>query len=235
MAVPSVTTGRGAWSTVAKGNRSRYYEYIAGTPLDGANPTKDVNFQAVNLGVKAIQNRINAFDYSPALVADGYLGSKSRAGIIWVQQRLGLVADGQAGPATCRALWRDLVGWFSAMRSAPASHVWGIMLVESMGDPGAVGYNTPSDRGLVQVNLVAHSNITPEQAFDPAFAIDYAAKRVGDARSKYGGKGADLQTKCSIAQHNAPAWAKQWYDTGQPPNEKIAAYVEKVLTSAKSY
>jgi hypothetical protein len=235
MSVPEVSTGRGAWSTVGKLNGSRYYEYIAGKPLDGSSASRDVNFQAVNLGVKAIQERINSFGYSPGLIADGVLGKGTREGIIWVQKRLGLYADGRAGTVTMQALWRDYLVWFGGVYSVPAAHMYGFMMLESVGDPGAVGYVTPSDRGLNQINLVAHPNITVEQAFDPVFSINYTAQRLSQARSKYSGKTIDLKTKCSIAQHNAPVYADQWYQTGSPPNTKIATYVDKVLEYATKF
>lgn len=204
MAVPSVTQGRGAWTATGKDNKSRFYEYIAGLPLDGSNATRDVNYLAVNLGAKALQARINAYGYSPRLAEDGVLGGKSKAAIAWLQGKLGLVADGQAGPATMRAIWRDLIAWFGGAHGVPAAHLRGMILLESVADPGAVGYSTPTDRGLCQINLSAHPNITAEQAHDPLFAIDYTAKRLRDARAKFAGKGAELQKKCSIAQHNAP-------------------------------
>jgi peptidoglycan hydrolase-like protein with peptidoglycan-binding domain len=235
MPVPSVTQGRGAWTATGKDNKSRYYEYILGKPMDGASPTRDVNYEAVNLGVKAIQARINALGYSPALVVDGYLGKASGAGIVWVQKKLGLYADGQAGPTTCKALWRDLIIWWCGYNQVPSSHVYGFMALESTFDPGAVGFVTPSDRGLCQINLVAHPTVTVEQAFDPHYAINYTADRLEQARKKYSGKGVNLQTVCSIAQHNSPVAADAWYKTGTAPNEQIARYVELVLQKAAEF
>lgn len=232
MAVPSVTQGRGAWSPVGKDNKSRYYEVIVQRPYDGSSAGKDVNYQAVSLGVKAIQARINAYGYSPALIIDGVLGPRSKAGIEWIQKRLNLTVDGQAGPATCKGLWRDLVYWYSGVNQVPASHVWGFTALESSFDPGAVGYTTPSDRGLNQINLNAHPNITVEQAFDPHFALNYTARRLRGARDIYDGKGVDLQIKCSIAQHNSPVAADKWYTYGTPPNAQIETYVRLVLEKA---
>lgn len=235
MTVPSVTTGRGAFTAIGKGNGSRYYEYIVGKPLDGGTKTVDTNFEAVNLGVKAIQTRINAYGYSPLLTEDGVLGAKTKAAIVWVQRRLALTADGVAGPATCRALWRDIVTWAGAVKVVPGAHLWGIMLQESVADPGAVGFSTPSDRGLFQINLAVHVEVTPGMAHDPAYAANYTAQRLAQARAKYADKGTTLQTQCSIAQHNSPTAAASWYKTGTAPNDKIATYVERVLTRAKTF
>jgi hypothetical protein len=235
MSLSDTTPGRGAWTSTAKGNRSRHYEHIPGTPLDGASAQADLNHLAVNLGVKAIQARINSLGYEPKLQADGVLGAKTGAGIKWVQAKLNLRADGRLGPATAQRLWRDYVTWFAAWRGAPPAHLHGLMSAESNGDPGAVGYLTPSDLGLFQINIKAHTYITPEQAFDPVFSTDYTARRLAEARRQFSGKGVALQTNCSIAQHNAPAWARQWYQDGYPPNERIAQYVAKILELAKAY
>lgn len=235
MAVPSVTTGRGAWTAVGKDNKSRYYEYLLRLPLDGDSAGRNVNYEAVNYGVRAIQSRINSYGYSPALIVDGQLGSRTGAGIMWIQKKLGLTADGQAGPATCKALWRDLILWYAGINGVPASHLHGFMALESTFDPGAVGYTTPSDRGLSQINLVAHPNVTVQQAFDPHFSINYTADRLATAREKYKGKTVDLMIKCSIAQHNSPVAANTWYQTGSPPNEKIEAYVKLVLEKAAQF
>lgn len=234
MAVPSVTQGRGAFSRVGKDNGSRYYEYVVDKPLDGASPTKDVNYQAVNLGVKAIQNRINSYGEG-YLPVDGKYGSVTAEGVKWLQAKYGLYVDGVVGPATAKAMWRDLLIWFGGVYHAPASQLYGFMMLESVADPGAVGFTTPSDRGLSQINENAHPDITDEQAFDPVFAIDYTAKRLQDARIKYSGKSSELKNYCAIAQHNSPLWANQWYANGTPPNDQIKKYVDLVLGHALNF
>lgn len=240
MTVPTVTVGRGAFRRVGKDNDKTNYQLVPGAPLDGDKPTKDVNYQAVNLGVKAIQARINSFDigYAPYLVEDGVYGETTKVAVKATQAAFGFTGsdvDGIAGPKTCRALWRDLFIWFGGVHHVPASQLYGFMMLESVGDPGAVGYTTPSDRGLNQINLVAHPYITVEQAFDPNFSINYTAKRLGDARIKYSGKSADLKNKVAIAQHNSPLWADQWYRAEAPPNDQIKKYVDLVLGHALNF
>ncbi len=235
MTVPSVTTGRGAWTAIGKDNKSRYYEYKAGLPLDGGRKDVNVNYQAVNFGVLALQKAINNLGYTPALVADGILGPKSTAAIKWAQTKIGTVADGQAGPNTMKAIIHPYVEYFEAVYAVPGEHVWGMTMLESAFDPGAVGYTTPSDRGLCQINLVAHPSITVEQAFDPGYALNYSSKRLKDARAQFAGKGAVLQENCSIAQHNSPLAAKQWYAAGVAPNPTIEKYVSLVKMHGASY
>jgi peptidoglycan hydrolase-like protein with peptidoglycan-binding domain len=244
MAVPTVEKGRGAWTIIGKDNGSRYYCYVAGKPLDGSQPTKDVNYEAVHYAVRAIQARVNAFGYnsyglgsvgSAPIAVDGLFGKTTADAVKWFQSTHGLVADGIVGPTTALALWRDLLVWFGETYHVPASQLYGFMMMESGRDPGAVGYTTPSDRGLLQINLNAHPNITVAQAFDPNFTIDYTAKRLQGARIQFSGKTSDLKNRCAIAQHNSPLQAKQWYTNEFPPSEQIKTYVDKVLGFALTF
>lgn len=236
MTVPSVTTGRGAWTATGKSNGSRYYTFIVGKPLDGGQPTRDVNYQAVNFAVKAIQSRVNSYGYSPALIVDGVYGKGTAAGVKWMQStKLGTGADGVVGPTTARAMFKDYLLWFGGSHSVPASHLHGFVMLESGYDPGAVGVTTPSDRGLNQINENAHPNITDEMAFDPVYSIDYTAKRLSDARIKFSGKTVELKNYCSVAQHNNPRDALAWYNTGSPPNDRIKKYVDLVLGHALQF
>lgn len=55
---------------------------------------------------------------------------------------------------------------------------------ESSGNPLAHALTQKEDSwGVSQINLLAHTNITKEQAIDPEFAIDFMAKHIasGDA------------------------------------------------------
>lgn len=226
--------GRGAWTTTGKDNGTADFVYIAGKPLDGSNPTKDFNYQAVNLGVMAIQKTINAAGYMPALVCDGELGPASSAAIKWFQAKNGLLVDGDCGPKTCRALWWSLVGYLERTNNIMGHHLWGIACHESLLDPAAVGYSTPGDRGLVQWNTL-DSGFTVQQAHDPQHALTLAAYRIAGVQKLYAGKGPLLQANCSIAQWNSPLWADQWYQTGVAPNTQIATYVKDVLAMANTY
>lgn len=243
MTVPPVAQGRGAWTKTGKDNDSRYYTAVIGRPWDGSFPEKDVNYQAVSLGIKALQRRANEYvawygGRNPVKV-DGNFSPIDREVIKYVQHRMGFIGrsvDGVVGPKTAQAMFRDLVIWYAAVNNVPAAHLWGMTYLESGGfDPGAVGFTTPSDRGLTQINLVAHPNISVEQAFDPHFALNYSAKRLADARRQFAGR-PNLTDVCSIAQHNSPVAAKQWYEIGSVgADEKIAKYVDLVLAYAAAF
>jgi soluble lytic murein transglycosylase-like protein len=237
--VPLVETGRGAWTKIGKDNGSRYYEFKSLSTFDGNQPTRDVNYQAVALAVKAIQNRLKALGYKHpvmgAIPITGLYGPRTKWGIQWFQKSKGLVADGICGPTTAKALWHGLINEKAAVHGVPPSHIYGMTYLESAMDPGAVGYTTPTDRGLTQINLKAHPTITVEQAFDPNFALNYTADRLRKAREQFSGKGPELQKDCSIAQHNSPLNALQWYQAGVAPNERIQKYVDLVLGAAATY
>jgi hypothetical protein len=235
--------GRGAWSTV--GGASPYYELI--TPNVGSQAVKDAtldphsfDYRAVTHGVKAIQTRLNEMGYPHPLVVDGWFGSATKAGVEWAQTKLNLVSGytaGRVGSTLAKAMFRPIVVSNENSHNIPGHHLGGIMMHESGGDPGAVGYYTHWDKGLFQFNCDPSWSppYTIDQAFDYHWSVKTAAKRLSDARSEYSGKGAYLQDHCSIAQHNSPLWADQWYKNGTPPNQTISDYVFAVLDLAKSF
>jgi soluble lytic murein transglycosylase-like protein len=111
--------------------------------------------------------------------------------------------------------------------------------LESGFDPGAVSFkfkveNGP-DFGMCQINLHFNPKVSLDQAFDPAFALKWSARRLSDALRRFSGKGPELQEQCAVAYHNSPVRAQQWYDTGQPPTEQIEEYVRLVLERAETF
>jgi len=51
-------------------------------------------------GVMGVQQAVNQLGYSPALMADGAFGAKTKAGVMWAQSKLGVTADGAWGAKT---------------------------------------------------------------------------------------------------------------------------------------
>lgn len=230
--------GRGAWTAVGKDNGWKTYRYLSGKPLDGHRQPDgkfaSINHEAVNLGVLAIQKRINVLGCSPRLTEDGVLGMATDKGIRWVQTRLGVTSDGDCGPTTSRMLWHPLVAHAEQSYALPRHILWGIARHESLLDPGAVGATTPADRGLVQFNT-SLGTITIAQAHDPVLALDKAAQRLHGALGHYTGKGTTLQVNCTIASWNSPVWADQWFRDGKAPNDQIAKYVADVLAQTDTF
>ncbi len=229
-----MTAGRGAWTTTGHRHGSRFYLYASGEKADGLTPDKDLNFEAVFWGVYALQHQILRYG-ATGFIPSGVFGPKTRDGLRVAQRALRVIDDGVLGPATAKALWRSTVAEMANRHEVPPEDLWGMISLESGFDPGAVGSVTP-DRGLCQINLVAHPAITVAQAFSPRFAINYTAERLRAARDQFDGKGPELQRVCSIAQHNSPLAAKQWYEIGWVgEDEKIARYVALVLEHAAGW
>ena len=230
-----MTNGRGAWSHIGKDNGSALYEYIPGAPLDGSTPSKSNAYQAVNLGVKAIQKQLNKTATSATLTVDGHYGPKTAAAVIAFQNAQLLKADGRAGATTCIALWHQLIhDTVTAYPAVQARYLYGQMLHESSADPGACGYYHEADRGLVQINTEMEP-VSTIQAHDPGFALPYAAQRFSDALTKYAWKGEQLQLQCAILAHNSPAGANSLYRTGEYANSTLNNYVNAVLEAAKGW
>lgn len=196
-------TGRGAWTKVGMpANGSEYYGLV--TPVNvGSQPTLDSAHRAVMYGVKAIQTRINeAFGFTPKLDTDGWLGPKTSTEIIAAQKILGLVADGEAGPKTMKALLWPVV---KQIAGTNAKIVGGLAQHESGWDPGAVGYQDDHDIGLVQINGPANPTLTEAQRFDYRIAFKYAADRIAAA---LGTPGYTLDS--AICSYGYPAVAAYW-------------------------
>ena len=219
-----MTNGRGAWTkTGFPTNGSGYYELL--TPVNvGSTPNVDLSHRAVSAGVKAIQTRINELGYTPKLDTDGWLGPLSKAGILWAQAKVAVVADGQVGPRTMTALLWPVIKQIALPKGALIPQaVGGICAHESGFDPGAVGYQDPDDIGLVQINGPSHPTLTEAQRFDYRFAYGFCADVVANALATY--KNIDA----AIAAYAYPVWGQQWAQLGHAPNPAAQQYVDFVL------
>ncbi len=213
-------TGRGAWTTIGMPpNGTGYYKLLDPVRI-GSEPTKDASFYAVNRGVRVIQMRLNGLGWYPRLTVDGVFGERTDVAIKFVQGVLGLPVDGRVGPRTMLALLWPVVRDYDS----PIYHktVGGLCQNESGWDPGAVGYLTPDDHGLMQINAVANPTITIDAAFHHRVAFQYANKRITEAMATYN------NLDIAIASYNSPAWAAQWARENSPPNAQIQAYVERI-------
>jgi hypothetical protein len=231
--VPDVP-GRGAWTLqggllrLRPGFRSRsgYYRLaVSGeTPVGSAyvrrvKPDRSDSARAVHCGVKALQ----ALCGLPVAAQDGWLGQQSHAAVLAAQKRLGLTQDGIAGPSTLRGLLKPLIE-DAAAKSKPSGvtlatwvkTVGGVPAWESGLDPAAVGVSG-YDHGLAQINLGAHKSVTPEQAHDPWFALNFTVTDLREVYDRWVGKTEADPIDIACASHNSPAAAQQWARDGKPP------------------
>lgn len=200
-------SGRGAWTKRGMpSNGSQYYELV--TPVNvGSQPGLDQDHRAVMFGVRTIQMRVNELGYLPALSLDGWLGPNTSAGIVWAQKRLGVATDGQAGPATLKAM---LWPYIKTLPYDPTvlHTVGGICQHESGYDPGAVGFQDADDLGLVQINGPANPALSEIARFDYHVAFRYAADRI---RSALGTPHFTLDA--AIASYGYPSVAQFWVNS----------------------
>jgi peptidoglycan hydrolase-like protein with peptidoglycan-binding domain len=215
------TTGRGGWTkTGMPSNGTGYYQLLSPVQV-GSQPQLGMDYLAVAFGVKAIQTRMTHLSLGVRIVIDGNFGPGTSQALILAQKKLGVAADGQFGPKTSLAFFWPVIKDIS---SDPLIRhtVGGITAHESAYDPGAVGYTTPDDHGLVQINAPANPTISIAMAFDYRFALLYCSNRIANAYATY--KNIDI----AVASYASPAWAKQWYDTGVPPNQFVVDYANFV-------
>lgn len=229
MTMPTpAATGRGAWSL--RGNAMNRAFYVK----DCSTTTQTQDAYAVRQGVLAIQ-KLLGMDYS---TGPGTFGPKTDAAVRSFQTAAVPPADGVVGRNTMRALLRPPIARIEAEKKIPGHLLWGLVGAESDYDPGAVGYTTPYDLGLVQINLQYNPGVSPEQAFDPTFALNYAADRMLTAYNKF----RLLTTNGTIAwngavlDHHAPAWAVSYVKSGGVwPNDRSSLYVSRVKTFASTF
>lgn len=71
----------------------------------------------------------------------------------------------------------QMVEQASAQHGLPTGLLEGLIQVESGWNPHAVGQDVNSiDRGLVQINSVAHPEVSAAEAYSPSYAIPWAAQ-----------------------------------------------------------
>jgi hypothetical protein len=238
--VPDVQFGRGAWTKTGKPNGSAQYTYVAptnGVPAADGRLLTDDNHRAVHLAIK--------HSLQPALGmatadCDGRLGPGTYELLKKWQAANGLTPDGFFGRMSAAKAFRPLVEKAAAAAGIPAPVLHGVIMHESLYDPAAVGFSTPADRGLAQVSLEHHGpgtgdNFSEAQVHTASWAITYNAKRLSASRAMFAGKGADLQLRASVLEHNNPVNARHLYKTGEYRTDQARSYVTAVLEAMETY
>jgi hypothetical protein len=215
-------TGRGAWTSRGNKVASRYYKRGCSTTAAAANQDE----WAVKQGTAAIQTLLSV------PLVDGSFGAQTEAAVKSFQSVNGLVADGVVGAKTAQKLIKRVITPLEAKYGVPENLAYGIVFHESGFDPGAVGYSTPLDLGLSQINTKWGTD--PYSAMNPLFNLDFVAKKAGVARAKYLTQTSNqaLVYDATILQHHAPSWANYLVANGTYPNAearlKSETYIAKV-------
>jgi peptidoglycan hydrolase-like protein with peptidoglycan-binding domain len=239
------TKGRGAWTRTGgllpdppggTGGIGYYRLAITGEAPVGStwargSDTSDAA-HAVNAGTRALQVLLGITGAD----VDGWFGPQTDRAVRAAQTRLGLIVDGIAGPATLRKLLTPGITAAATATRVPTKVLGGIATHESMLDPAAVGYTTPHDHGLMQINLDAFDedsaeHITYEQAMDPNFSIPWTARRIRGQYDQWVGKTTADPWEVAILYHNSPYNSLRLAKSGVYPSTQAQQYVASVLSA----
>ena len=241
-----MSTGRGAWTTRGKRNRTGNYARLQNKPRDGVIPEQmppdplgyedisdDSWFTSVNFGVFAIQSLLvsQGFDVEET----GIYRRETERAVEQLQARTtGLSVSGMVGQPTSQVLLRPVAISAAQAQAIHPRWIWGLAHMESGFDPGAQGWTTPNDFGWLQFNTM-DGVPTPAQAFDPVWAGFEAARRFRKTRDEFSAKGHTLAIDCAIMQHRSPAAAEYLYTHEQPIGPDSDAYVQAVRSFAEEW
>jgi hypothetical protein len=242
-------SGRGAWNTRGVGGtltRDRTGKIIPGRwylAADGDQRisikvfrqlrngvTPEINDLAVFLGAKAIQ-KLLGFDERGQ---DGLIGPLTDGRIRNKQKELGVAQDGLIGPKTMKAMLMPLVRDMAKKYDVRWQILCGKLTYEGAWDPGAVGFSDANDLGLSQISIVAHPSVSPEQAFDPEFALDFGAKFMRSNLDAFNGNERDAIAAYNLGQGGT----RQWISAGRPDTwqgswmsspRNVKAYIDRIL------
>lgn len=167
----------------------------------------------VYLAVRTIQ-RLAGLN---ALAVDGRFEANTTRVVIAAQKRWEVEADGIVGRATMRAALTPLIREIAVHNDVPIPILGGLLVNESALDPAAVGVNG-ADHGIAQINLAAHgATVSLEMAMDPSYAMMFSAEDLAQVHAVWQGKTKADPWDVAIANHNSPALARRWAQTGLPP------------------
>lgn len=175
------------------------------------------NDERLAAGIVAIKNELRYTGYArDAMVGDlPYYGSAVSNSVKDFQRAKGMVVDGNVGPRTAKELFRQRVNAVEDEYDLPRGVLGKKIYLESAMDPVALGTVDPDDTGIAQINLRIHQGVSVAQAYDPAFAIDWAAQYV---RGQY----EDIESALNImkaaraAYNIGQTYARQWLLAGFP-------------------
>lgn len=217
------------------------YKFVKGARMGELPKKTPPTFDELrlNYGIASIQRRLSLQGFDTHRT-DGVFGFYSGSAAKEFQRDRDLKpVDGSIGGTECRELWTNYVFKRAAYFDIPPEYLWGLIFQESGFDPCAVGSVNPNDHGLMQINMETHQDVAEEQAFNAEFAIQWGGERMHEAYQSFklneDGTDCAWAWDCTIAQHNSPADARVWYETGVAPDEQIAHYVENVKTHYQKY
>jgi hypothetical protein len=209
--------------------------YVAGSSW-GVSSCDTQDKWAVNRAVLGIQKMLGWNGYPVTWSsAPGVFGPNTDEQAKAFQAVYASPADGIVGPVTTRALLRKFVKQQESENGIPDRILWGQIGAESSWDLGAVGYYTPKDVGICQVNTYYNASISPDELTDPLYVIPLSARRLRTRFNEYRFLTSDVRVAwdAAILSHNSPVRARQYASSGVWPSEQARIYVENVRNAAK--
>lgn len=158
----------------------------------------------------AVKRELKYNGYGTNLVTDTpVFGDAAENRTIEFQRDHGITPDGIIGPGTASELFRRRINMTEARYGLPTGSIGKQIKLESNFDPVATGYADPDDTGIAQINLRIHSSITKDQAFDPAFAIDWMGQYISSSQDAVV-KNANVMKAARAAYNIGNTYATQW-------------------------
>lgn len=177
--------------------------------MDGRNDSR------LGTALVVIKTELDYNGFGKSLILNPVFGEAAANRLGEFQAAKGITVDKQAGPKTLKELFRARVesieDAFNLWRGTLGRQLW----LESSFDPIAVGVADPADTGIAQINLRIHSTITESQAYDPVFAIRWAAQYIVDAQTRII-REVDVTKAARAAYNIGTEYAKQWMLAGFP-------------------
>lgn len=239
--------GRGAWTKAGIDFDYRYARAPSKEERIGTRAEISLDHWAVAAGCYAIQLRLAALNFYEVGRKGVFDSAMETAVKAFQTQNVDpingsqLVRDGTVGMSDARALFTPVITWVQSRYAIPDKLLLGETNHESLLDPGAVGYYIyyPDyrgiDRGMSQINSKANGIVSWTDAFSPAFALDWSARRLRTVHDEFKIKfsaTSDYELwNAAVCAHNNPSAALIWARTGFPPTVDAAKYVQGVRNS----
>jgi len=173
-----------------------------GQMIEAPRPGRDVTVSPVYDTPTAIRRVLGSSDAAPSAAAVGSVGS---------------VSSGPVSGVPYAALFNEA----AATHGVDARLLAAVARQESGFDPGAV--SPAGAQGLMQLMPATASGLGVGNSFDPAQAVDGAAKLLGDLLGRFG------STPLALAAYNAGPGAVLRYD-GIPPYPETQRYVTSIMS-----
>lgn len=148
-----------------------------GSYIKGMNGGKDPRLAAA---IKAIKRELIYNGYREGVdLTTPVFGSAAHQRLLDFQRDKGIVSGlGKAGQTTLTELFRKRVKATEAKYDLPEGALGKKLKLESGYDPVAIGFVDENDLGIAQINVGIHQSVSKDEAFDPAFAIDWAGRYI---------------------------------------------------------